>query len=142
MDHVPALKLSFWPLDAQEWINRNRKWPSADIVQSIVDKGCQIVPRSSPGGDIHSECRLSFSNPEAELAKLRSKDQQRAYYYFKMLFYRCLKNNDFSFKLFLCSFVPFILTFVTSYKLQHKLAHRLQMYETQSILIYETNGYR
>ena len=93
MDHVPALKLLFWPLEAQEWIDRDRKWPSADMVQSIVDNGCQIVPRSSPGGDIHSEWRLSFSVPEAELTKLRSKDQQRAYYYFKVLFYRYLKTQ-------------------------------------------------
>ena len=110
MDHVPALKLSFWPLQAQEWIDRNRKWPSADIVQSIVDKGCQIVPRSSPGGDIHSECRLSFSNPEAELAKLRSKDQQRAYYYFKILFYRYKKICQFQFQI-----VPGTHSFYTSY---------------------------
>ena len=92
MDHVPAIKLLFWPLQAKAWINRSRKWPAADIIESIVDKGCQIVPRSSTGGDINSECRFSFSNPEAELVKLRSRDQQRAYYYFKMLFYRYLKS--------------------------------------------------
>ena len=94
VDHVPALKLLFWPLQAQAWINRPRNYPSRDIIQSIVDKGCQIVPRSSPGGDIHSELRLSFSNPEAILAKLRSKDQQRAYFFVKMLFYRYLKTSS------------------------------------------------
>ena len=113
MDHVPAFKLLFWPCEAQEWIDRDRKWPSADIVQSIVDKGCQIVPRSSPGGDIHSECRLSFSIPEAELAKLQSKDQQRSYYYFKVLFNRYVLTNQFQFQI-----VPFSLTFYAYYNLQ------------------------
>ena len=85
------------------WIDRLRKWPAANIIESIVDKGCQLVHRTSPGGDIHSECLLSFSNPEAELAKLRSKDQQRAYYYFKMLFYRYLTINQFLIHLSLTS---------------------------------------
>ena len=92
MDHVPALKLLFWPLQAQAWINRTRKYPSRDIIQSIVDGGCQLVPRSSPGGDSNSECRLSFSNPEAILARLRNKDQQRTYFFIKMLFYRYWKS--------------------------------------------------
>ena len=92
VDHVPAVRLLFWPHEAAGWVIRTRIWPPQDIIQSIVDKGCQLVPRSSPGGDIHSEWRLSFSGPEAVLAQLRSKEQQQAYYFFKILFYRYLKG--------------------------------------------------
>ena len=91
VDYVPAVDLLFWPRQASHWIIRGRVWPPHDTIQSIVDEGCQVVPRTSPGGDIHSEWRLSFSRPEAALAKLRSKEQQQAYYFFKMFFYRHLK---------------------------------------------------
>ena len=74
-DFVPAVHLLFWPHQATTWITRYRVWPPQDTIQSIVDKGCQVVPRSSPDGDVHSEWRLSFSGPEAILAKLRSKQQ-------------------------------------------------------------------
>ena len=50
-----------------------------------------MVPRSSPGGDVHSEWRLSFSGSESILAQLRSEEQQQAYYFFKMFFYQYLK---------------------------------------------------
>ena len=90
-DSVPAVDLAFWPRHASDWIIRSRVWPPHDTIQSIADEGCQVVPRTSPGGDVHSEWRLSFSRPEATLAKLRSKEQGEAYYFFKMFFYRYLK---------------------------------------------------
>ena len=90
-DYVPAVHLSFWPGQASNWIIRYRVWPPLDIIQSIVDKGCQIVPRTSEGGDVHSEWRLSFSRPEATLANLRSRRQKQAYYFVKVFFYRNLK---------------------------------------------------
>ena len=90
-DTVPAVHLPFWPLQASGWIIRYRVWPPHDTIQSIAAEGCQVVPRTSPGGDVHSEWRLSFSKPEATLAKLRSRQQQEIYYFFKMFFYRYLK---------------------------------------------------
>ena len=90
-DNVPAVHLSFWPRQASGWNIRCRVWPPHDTIQSIVDKGCQVVPRTSPGGDVHSEWRLSFSRPEAALANLRSREQHETYYFFKMFFYRYLK---------------------------------------------------
>ena len=88
---MPAVDLAFWPSQASDWISRHREWPPHDTIQSIVDEGCQVVPRTSPGGDVHLEWRLSFSRPEATLAKLRSKEQEQSYYFFKMFFYRYLK---------------------------------------------------
>ena len=96
-DVVPAGHLLFWPQQATTWITRQRLWPPQDIIQSIIDKGCQVVARSSPGGDIHSEWRFSFSGPEAILAQLRSKNQQQAYYFIKVFFYRylkCVKSSE------------------------------------------------
>ena len=91
IDYVPAVRLQFWPHQAANWITRCRLWPPQDTIQSIVDKGCQVVPRSSPGGDVHSEWRRSFSGPEGMIAQLRTTEQQQAYYFFKMFFYRYLK---------------------------------------------------
>ena len=86
IDFVPAVRLLFLPDQATTWITRQCLWPQQDTIQSIVDKGCHVVPRSSPGGDGHSEWRLSFSGPEAILAQFRSKEQQQAYYFVKMFF--------------------------------------------------------
>ena len=86
-DHVPSVSLLFWPDQATARINRLRLWPLQDIVQNIVDKGCQLVPRSSPKGDVHSEWRISFSCPEVSLAQLCSTEQKQAYYFFKILYY-------------------------------------------------------
>ena len=94
IDQVPSVRLNFWPQQAANWITRSRCWPLQDDIQGLVANGCQVVPRSSPGGDINSEWRLSFSIPEVTLAKLRSLDQQRAYYLFKIIFYQHLKSVE------------------------------------------------
>ena len=94
IDHVPAVRLHFWPHQATARINRTRIWPPEDIVKSIRNRGCQLVPRSSPGSDVDSEWRLSFSVSEATLVLLRSQEQHHAYYFFKILFYRYLKNVE------------------------------------------------
>ena len=97
IDKVPAVRLHFWPQQAATWITRCRLWPPQDTIQSIVDKGCNVVPRSSPGGDVHSEWRLSFSLPEAILAQLHTEEQKRAYYFFKIFFYqhlKCIKSSN------------------------------------------------
>ena len=91
VDIVPAVRLHFWPLQAAVWIIRPRLWPPQTTIQSIVNNGCQVVPRSSPGGDEHTEWRLSFSIPEVILAQLRTNEQKQVYYFFKMFFYRYLK---------------------------------------------------
>ena len=90
-DDVPAARLQFWPRHAAAWITRCRLWPPQNTIQSIADEGCNVVPRSSPGGDVQSEWRLSFSLPEASLAQLRTEEQKRAYYFFKIFFYQHLK---------------------------------------------------
>ena len=91
-DIVPAGELRFWPHQAANWITRCRRWwPQQDTIQNIVNRGCQVVLRSSPHGDPNSEWRLSFSRPEAILAQLRSKKQKQAYYFLKMFFYKYLK---------------------------------------------------
>ena len=94
MDNVPSIQLLFWPEQAEAWIARARLWLPHMTMQSIVVKGCQLVPRSSPGGDKNSEWRISFSGPEAILAQHCSKEQRRAYYFFKILFYRYLKGVE------------------------------------------------
>ena len=70
LDQVPSLRLNFWPQQVADWIKRSRRWPLQNDIHCIVEDGCQVVPRSSPGGDSSSEWRLSFSIPELSLAKL------------------------------------------------------------------------
>ncbi|KAH3706811.1 uncharacterized protein LOC127858292 [Dreissena polymorpha] len=44
-DIVPAFSFKGWPFSANEWIKRKREWPSEDVVEKVIDTGCQIVAR-------------------------------------------------------------------------------------------------
>ncbi len=56
VDHVPSIHIPFWPDVAKEYLTRKRKWPvSQDIVDSITQKGCHLVPRPSSDGDQRRE---------------------------------------------------------------------------------------
>ena len=90
-DHVPSIKVLFWPSIGAEWRDRKRKWPSAEQVHAIVQNGCHLVPKSSPGGDTSKEWRFSFSLPEKMLCEFRSPAQRQCYAIFKILFYKYLK---------------------------------------------------
>ena len=84
-DVVPALKCSGWPKVAMEWINRERNWPSPDIVAKVVNEGFHLVVKS-PKKAIAPECdfRLSFSQAEYLLSKEMNDTQRDCY--------RCLKT--------------------------------------------------
>ena len=84
-DVVPALKCSGWPKVAMEWINRERYWPSPDIVAKVVHEGFHLVVKSSKK-DIAPECdfRLSFSQAEYLLSQEMNDTQRDCY--------RCLKT--------------------------------------------------
>lgn len=92
-DVVPAIRLPDWPAVAQEWITRNRLWPSKDTVQHIVGKGVLLVAKPPQGGNPLTDWRLSFSEAEVEL--MSSKEfpcRQQAYRIFKYMVKTSLSN--------------------------------------------------
>ena len=91
LDHVPCIKLNFWPSVGAEWKERKRKWPDAEQIDAILKHGCHLVPKSSPGGDITKEWRFSFSQAEILLTEMQSPSQRNCYALFKILFYKYLK---------------------------------------------------
>ena len=91
IDHVPCIKLNFWPSVGAEWKERERKWPNVEQVYTILEHGCHLVPKSSPGGDVDKEWRFSFSQSEILLAEMQSPSQRNCYALFKILFYKYLK---------------------------------------------------
>ena len=66
-DIVPAIKIPTWPEQAAEWTLRERKWPSAEVVDGIISEGVMIVCKTPPGGDPDLHWRLSFSRAEVAL---------------------------------------------------------------------------
>jgi len=38
VDLVPALRSHGWPKVAREWIKRDRKWPSPEIVDKVIQE--------------------------------------------------------------------------------------------------------
>ncbi|XP_052271843.1 uncharacterized protein LOC127872558 [Dreissena polymorpha] len=88
IDCVPAFSFSGWPRPASEWLHRTRYWPIKEVIEEIVNTGCQIVAKRplyihDPGDENRSPeeietdviFRLSFSKCELVLSKTMSKSQ-------------------------------------------------------------------
>ncbi|XP_077998231.1 uncharacterized protein LOC144451302 [Glandiceps talaboti] len=93
-DGALVLTCHLWPSIAQPWITRERKWPSKDLVQSIVRSGCHVVPKSYPGegGDDNLQWRLSFSLAERTLAHSFTEHQRIFYLVMKKIWRTYLKE--------------------------------------------------
>lgn len=85
IDFVPALKAPGWPKVAEEWIRRERKWPSPEVVGNVIKDGFHLVVKSSKvGGNPNCDFRISFSHAEYLLSKEMNDIQRECY--------RCLKK--------------------------------------------------
>lgn len=85
IDFVPALRSPGWPKVAQEWIRRERKWPSFEIVGSVIRDGFHLVVKSPKvGGNPNCDFRISFSHAEYLLSQEMNDIQRECY--------RCLKK--------------------------------------------------
>ena len=89
-DYVDYYSCSSWPPIAQRWIDRERqsRWPSNELIQEIVSKGCRIVHKSHPSTcstDSDGEFRFSFSVAERILFGAMSVDQKKCFIAFKAL---------------------------------------------------------
>ena len=84
-DLVPAFRSPGWPKVAMEWIKRERKWPSPDIVHKIVQDGFHLVVKPPKmGGNPECDFRISFSHAEYLLSQEMNDVQRECY--------RCLKK--------------------------------------------------
>ena len=85
IDFVPALRSPGWPKVAQEWIRRERKWPSSKIVRNVIKDGFHLVVKSPKvGGNPNCDFRISFSHAEYLLSQEMNDIQRECY--------RCLKK--------------------------------------------------
>jgi len=85
IDYVPALRSPEWPKVAQEWIKRERKWPSPDIVEKVIHEGFHLVVKPPKnGGNPDCDFRISFSHAEYLLSQEMNDIQRECY--------RCLKK--------------------------------------------------
>ncbi|KAL9951334.1 hypothetical protein ACROYT_G043983 [Oculina patagonica] len=85
IDLVPALKCRGWPKVAREWIKRERKWPSPEMVNNVIQEGYHLVvkpPKNS--GNPDCDFRISFSHAEYLLSQEMNDIQRECY--------RCLKK--------------------------------------------------
>lgn len=80
LDVVLAIQCEKWPMAAEEWKLRGRQWPPPSLVQSIIDEGCHVVPKSSIDGNEDLEWRLSFSLAELRLSNQLSRDLPQVMY--------------------------------------------------------------
>ena len=85
VDFVPAFKCHGWPRVAEEWLQRNRKWPSPKTVDKVTQEGFHLVVKAPPNGGDHTlDFRVSFSHAEYLLSQEMNDVQRECY--------RCLKK--------------------------------------------------
>lgn len=85
IDYVPAFKARGWPKVAREWIKRERKWPSPEMVEKVIHEGYHLVVKPPKNND-NPECdfRISFSHAEYLLSQEMNDIHRECY--------RCLKK--------------------------------------------------
>ena len=94
-DLVPAFKCSGWPKTATEWIGRERKWPSPDVVTKVVKEGFHLVVKPpKDGGNQECDFRISFSNAEYLLSQQVNDIQRDCYRCLKTFYRGYLKASD------------------------------------------------
>lgn len=95
-DFVYGLKCNFWPLQAKEWIHRERlyAWPSKEVISASVNQGCHIVPVGSHNGHLKEfEWRFSFSAIELKLVQSMTETQKLAYSILKAIIKNEMKEK-------------------------------------------------
>ena len=85
IDFVPAFRSQEWPQVAQEWIKRERKWPSPDTITNIIQDGFHLVVKAPKNGNPDCDFRISFSHAEYLLSQEMNDIQRECY--------RCLKRH-------------------------------------------------
>lgn len=86
-DHVICLPCPVWPLGANAWGKRKRRWPSKGLVKKIVRNGCHIVPKSKKGSkDEEEQFSFSFSLCDKTLSTAMTLNQKKCYLLFKFVY--------------------------------------------------------
>ncbi|CAF1274679.1 unnamed protein product [Didymodactylos carnosus] len=97
IDHVPAIRLNFWPKILNPFIDRITK-NRPDVLEPIMKSIVFVVPKWSkitPEHEAHFEFRYSFSDIEKTIAQLRSDVEKSLNKIAKSLYYEILsKAND------------------------------------------------
>ena len=85
IEYIPAFRCLTWPMVAQEWRKRQRKWPSPDVVDQVIREGFHLVVKAPKnGGNPECDFRISFSHAEYLLSQEINEIQRECY--------RCLKT--------------------------------------------------
>ena len=80
IDLIPAFRSHGWPEVAREWIKRERKWPSPEIVSKIAREGFHLVAKSAKlNGNPDCDFRISFSHSEYLLSQEMNDVQRDCY---------------------------------------------------------------
>ncbi len=85
IDFVPALRSRRRPKVAREWISRDRKWPSPEVVDKVIQEGFHLVVKPpKTNGNTECDFRISFSHAEYLLSQEMNDIHRDCY--------RCLKK--------------------------------------------------
>jgi len=94
IDLIPAFRSYGWPKVARDWINRERKWPSPDIVSKVITEGYHLVAKSAKlNGNPDCDFRISFSHAEYLLSQEMNEIQRDCYVCMKKIHHAYLRTQ-------------------------------------------------
>lgn len=94
VDIVPAVQGRGWPKVARNWISRERKWPSPEKIQRIIQEGFHLVVKPlKRSGCPETDFRLSFSHAEYLLSQELNDMQRQCYRALKKYYSLCLRTE-------------------------------------------------
>ena len=92
VDTVSAIKLTFWPSEADNWKYRYRTWPPLPVIEEILTQPSFLVHKSSsPDPEHREEWYLSFTVAEWIIARNMSRVMRMTYFFFKTIFKHAFK---------------------------------------------------
>ncbi|KAK3082649.1 hypothetical protein FSP39_001424 [Pinctada imbricata] len=128
-DLARCISCSFWPDIANNWVIKKRPygWPSRELIQSITENGCYVVPIGDTDSPLsHHEWRMSFSFAERTLMHSLNHVQFLTYNLLRL----CLKRViDREVPNALCSYFMKTTLFFTSEKTS---THNLQVHNVET----------
>ena len=90
-DFLLSLPVVGWPSPAEEWVHRQRRWPSEEFVQWLTDLPCHIIAKTISQEDDQT-WRFSFSRQELEITSFMPENARMSYVALKFIFKKYLKQ--------------------------------------------------
>ena len=92
-DFLLSLPVVGWPSPAEEWVQRQRKWPNEEFVRWLAQLPCHLIAKPILIEDDQT-WRFSFSRQELEITRSMTENSRLCYIALKFIFKKYVKQHN------------------------------------------------